>query len=333
MADIIRPIEPFQLTQGFGSNSTTYAKFGLKGHNGWDFKTKFDDTPKGQRDILASWLMEFYRQGIDPPGYGNFFETVCKLKSIWKLTYAHCLSIKSFPRATEGESMAISDNTGFSTGSHLHLTAKRIKIVDGVHVVQNHSNGYFGAVNPQEFFDEVRAYKLSGKKPVIEGGLVMQVDQDVYGMLVNKSTERDEIRAYLGVPTDPLDDKASKVKGVIDGLRNVATGLQRQLSEAQTREQNKIDELARYKQTAEASAKTEAARISALEKAQKAWETERGVLQGQITEHATAEGNAKIEATQWKTKYEQAIAGTTSSLSLGDVLVLLFKKTFGIKLK
>ena len=59
----------------------------------------------------------------------------------------------------EGESMAISDNTGFSTGSHLHLTTKRIKMVRGKVVVLDHGNGYFGAVNPQEFFDEVREAK------------------------------------------------------------------------------------------------------------------------------------------------------------------------------
>lgn len=191
MADIVRPIEPFELTQGFGGNAAAYAKFGLDGHNGWDLKTKFTDTPKGHRDILSSWISTFYKKAIDPKGYGDYFEVIVKIgKSIWKLTYGHCLSIRGFVTAQEGEVMAISDNTGNSTGSHLHLTTKRITIkADGAHEVINHNNGYFGAVNPQEFFDELRAYKKAGGKPSEPGGLTMQVDEQTYGMLVNKSTD------------------------------------------------------------------------------------------------------------------------------------------------
>lgn len=134
MADIIRPIEPFELTQGFGGNAAAYARFGLKGHNGWDLRTKFPDTPQGRRSILASWLMEFYKQANEGnDGYGLYFETICKLKSIWKITFGHCHSVDHFVSKNEGENMAISDNTGNSTGPHTHITTKRIKIVDGKH--------------------------------------------------------------------------------------------------------------------------------------------------------------------------------------------------------
>lgn len=340
MADITRPIEPFELTQAFGENPASYAKFGLKGHNGWDFRTKFDDTPKGQRSILASWLMEFYRQGVDPTGYGNFFETVCKLKSVWKLTFGHCLTIESFVTKNEGETMAISDNTGNSTGAHLHVTVKRITITNGVHQVIDYNNGYFGAVEPQEFFDELRQWKLSGGKPTTEGGLTMQVDADTYGMLVNKSTERDAIRSYLGVPVDSLDDKGTKVKEVIEGYKNLATGLQRQLDQKTAELTNKEEQVERIKQTYDASAKTDKERITALEKAQSAWETERGLLKGQIDGFAKDKGELVIAlaaqttlAQEWKTKAEQAVAGSVASLSVGNVLMLLFKKAFTVKLR
>lgn len=326
MADIVRPIEPFELTQGFGENPASYAKFGLAGHNGWDFRTKFPDTPEGRRYILASWLMEFYRQGTDPTGYGLFFETVVRLKSIWKLTFGHCHSIEQFTTKNEGDHMAISDNTGNSTGSHLHLTCKRIKIENGVHVVQNYNNGYFGAVNPQEFFDELRAYKLAGGKPPETGGLMVQVDDKVYMTLIDKCNNRDQLYDYLGVPRDPVEATIDKPKAVIEGYKNLATGLQRQLAEAQTKLQNKVDELLRVQQTADVSAKTLEARIDALQEAEKAWIKEKGVLEGLIEQHATAEGNAKIEATEWKTKYEQAMAGSTGPLLVGDVLILLWQK-------
>ena len=160
MADIIRPIEPFQLTQGFGGNAAAYKQFGLAGHNGWDLKTKYPDTPKGQRYILSSWVSKFYKQGNEgTKGYGKYFEVIVYLKNTWKLTYAHCYSIESFTTRFEGATMAISDNTGNSTGSHLHLTVKKGQMITGVFQHYDPNNGYFGAVNPQLFFDELREHK------------------------------------------------------------------------------------------------------------------------------------------------------------------------------
>src|SRR3990167_3734182 len=160
MSDIIRPIEPFQLTQGFGGNYEAYKKYGLKGHSGWDFKTKLDDTPKGFRYILASWLSKHYKtEDQGSKGFGKYFEVIVQLKNTWKLTYAHCKSIEAFTTKTEGEHMAISDSTGNSTGNHLHLTVKKGKLITGVFQHDNPNNGYFGAINPQLFFDELRAFK------------------------------------------------------------------------------------------------------------------------------------------------------------------------------
>src|SRR3990167_4664729 len=160
MSDIIRPIEPFQLTQGFGGNYEAYKKYGLKGHSGWDFKTKLDDTPKGFRYILASWLSKHYKtEDQGSKGFGKYFEVIIQLKNTWKLTYAHCKSIEAFTTKHEGEHMAISDSTGNSTGNHLHLTVKKGKLITGVFQHDNPNNGYFGAVNPQLFFDELRAFK------------------------------------------------------------------------------------------------------------------------------------------------------------------------------
>lgn len=160
MSDIIRPIEPFELTQGFGENPALYARFGLAGHNGWDFRTKYPDTPQGYRNILASWFSKHYKtadEGND--GFGRYFEVIVSLKNTYKLTYAHCQSIQSFAVREEAEAMAISDNTGNSTGSHLHLTIKRGHLINGAFQSDNYSNGYFGAIEPQEFFDELRAFK------------------------------------------------------------------------------------------------------------------------------------------------------------------------------
>ena len=165
MTDIVRPIEPFELTQGFGVNPDLYKRFGLKGHNGWDLKTKFNDTPKGFRYILSSWKSTLYIQGNQGnDGYGKYFDVIVSLNNTYKLTYAHCLTIYPFSIKQEGEVIAISDNTGNSTGSHLHLTVKRGKLTNGKFVSDNNNNDYFGAINPQEFFDELRNFKLGKPK-------------------------------------------------------------------------------------------------------------------------------------------------------------------------
>jgi len=159
MVDIIRPIEPFELTQGFGENPDWYTQFGLKAHNGWDIKTIYSDTPQGRRNILSSWFSTFYTRGTDPTGYGRYFETIVQLYNTWKLTFAHCHSIEDFSSKNEGDMMAISDNTGNSTGPHLHLTVKKGKLNNGAFEVFDYQNGYFGALDPQIFFDELRQFK------------------------------------------------------------------------------------------------------------------------------------------------------------------------------
>lgn len=256
MSDIIRPIEPFELTQVFGGNAEWYAKFGLKGHNGWDFKTRWPDTPEGRRYILASWKMLFYRQGVDPSGYGNFFETVCKLKNTYKLTYGHCHSIETFTGKNEGDHMAISDNTGNSTGPHLHLTVKRIKIENGQHVVYDYNNGYFGAINPQIFFDELREYKKNGNTPTLPNeGVNMTIEEALYGLLIKKATNWDETHKYLELGGKPDDTTFQDAQKVISGYKSRITDVQNQLTRALTNEQNEKDKAARIQQSLDESAK------------------------------------------------------------------------------
>lgn len=214
MSDIIRPIEPFEITQGFGQNPQWYKKFGIKAHNGWDIKTKIDDTPNGKRNILASWHTQLYRIGFDPGGYGNFYEGVVKLYSTWKLTKAHCSTIHKWETREEGEIEAISGSTGNSTGDHVHLTVKRISIVDGKHVVLEYNNGYKGAVNPQEFFDELRAWKKEHGNKKVEVKInkdIMKnitVDIETWEKVRNNSESYDSVTDSFGLPRNANSEEA-----------------------------------------------------------------------------------------------------------------------------
>ena len=246
MSDIIRPIEPFLITQGFGDNPKNYAKFNLKGHNGWDLRTKYSDTPDGKRNILASWESKFYGVGDEGSnGFGKYIEATVKLYSTWKLTYAHCDSRKEFDVKHEGEGLAISDNTGNSTAPHLHFTVKRGELVKKTFKVFNYNNGYFGAVNPQEFFDELRKYKQGGGD--IVSATTVAVDAKTYEKLVGNSTKWDQVVRYLEIQDNPDDTPYSSTEAVIGGFKSRTTDLQNQLTESQTELKNRIEQVGRLK--------------------------------------------------------------------------------------
>lgn len=335
MSDIVRPIEPFELTQGFGSNPDTYKRFGLKGHNGWDLKTKFPDTPKGFRNILSSWLMLFYKQGNEgKDGYGLYFETLSKLYSTWKLTFAHCLSVESFTTKNEGENMAISDNTGFSTDSHLHLTTKRIRIINGQHEVIDYNNGYFGAVNPQDFFDELRKYKKAGLKPQLpKDDTQMTIDQDLYKHLVDGATVRKELAIYLEID-DPDHTPLERFKSFIAGLKSRLTDLEKQVENERTEKENRIQQVSRLEEEVlqEQKAKNELSDQynKALKNVGEIESVYKGQLitkQGVIDEQGKQLGDKNHEISQLQLELKKCKEGS-SSLTLWTTLMLIKDKIF-----
>lgn len=108
-----------QISQIFGVNRADYSRFSvdgvpLLGHNGVDFAT-----PVGT-EILAvdsGWVAEVAE---DAPGYGKYI----KIIHAWgESLYAH-LSVQGVvfnQRVMRGERIALSGNTGNSTGPHLHF--------------------------------------------------------------------------------------------------------------------------------------------------------------------------------------------------------------------
>lgn len=327
MADIIRPIEPFELTQGFGEHPEWYARFGLKGHNGWDFKTKFPDTPNGFRNILASWLCKFYSQGNEGnDGYGLYFETIIQLYSTWKLTFGHCNSIQSFQSKNEGETMAISDNTGNSTGSHLHLTTKKGSLLNGKFNVENYNNGYFGAIEPQIFFDELRKYKKEkGTTSSPEGCLVPNTPEwrQKYEVLVGGATKWADTLKILEITDDPTTTPSDKIKSVVAGYKSRETDLKNQLGDKQkdldvanTEITNRTEQVGRLEKAVLEKEKYYKDLLDALKKDIKnlpeivrVAEGRVKVLEEELDEASKAKGRALLEAQTTKSQLEACQKG------------------------
>lgn len=142
---LLYPIDKVFITQKFGERPDVYKQFGLKGHNGIDFRTRFVDSPLGRRYITAAadGIVEVTR--ADSGGYGTHVRIRHADGSM--TIYGHFtksyVSQKQLVKA--GQRIGLSGNTGFSSAPHLHWEYR------SAGWEKNKGDGYAGAVDPLPF--------------------------------------------------------------------------------------------------------------------------------------------------------------------------------------
>jgi len=146
VADLIYPIDKVYITQGFGENEPMYRQFGMDGHNGIDFRTKFWDSPLGRRYVVAAKSGKVIEVGNEGTrGYGIFIRLEHDLDGNGneQTVYGHLKKsyVSKGDYVKQGRMIALTDNTGFSTGAHLHWGYRP----KGWKKIYN--NGYKGYVN------------------------------------------------------------------------------------------------------------------------------------------------------------------------------------------
>lgn len=105
-----------RISQDFGSNPQDYAQFNMAGHNGIDFAVPMGTPIQAVDDgrvVQASFMED----------YGN----VIKLQHAWgESVYAHLSKFEVADRqiVKKGQKIALSGNTGNSTGPHLHFAMR-----------------------------------------------------------------------------------------------------------------------------------------------------------------------------------------------------------------
>lgn len=178
----------YRITQHFGENPASYSQFGLKGHNGIDF-----GLPTGT-EVIATHGGKVIEATSDPTGYGNYIKIEDDKQGS---LYAHLQSFKVNvgDQVNEGQVIGISDNTGNSTGPHLHF---------GYYLFpRDRSNGYSGYIDPLPYLLEQTDDPIVCDK------------KSVRDMLVSKATKYDE---FVSAGYNSVDDVKKAIQDIKDSI-------------------------------------------------------------------------------------------------------------------
>src|SRR3990167_2637214 len=135
------PIKSYFVNQSWGVYNDIYNQFGFTRHNGIDCKLSEDKL------IYSPVKMKIVQVGYQSKGAGNFVSAITldefdewrsPTTTFYKvyLTFMHLkdTSVKEGEIVNVGDIIGHGDNTGFSTGEHLHLFCGRVKEVNGQYI-------------------------------------------------------------------------------------------------------------------------------------------------------------------------------------------------------
>ncbi len=137
------PVRKVYITQEWGVNPSTYASLGLKGHNGIDLRIFDNNGVKAvSGDLIAPHDGKIIEAGNDPDGYGIYYKIENDIEGSI-LGHNKQLLYKVGDSVKEGQLIGCTDNTGWSTGSHVHWGYYRKP--------RNKADGYSGTCDPRPY--------------------------------------------------------------------------------------------------------------------------------------------------------------------------------------
>ena len=147
----------FRVSQIFGVNKKNYIKYGLQGHDGVDFAC-----PTGTKLISPFDGMIISVKNSGSAGYGYHVKIWNKKNACVLYGHMKSVNVSLWQSVKCGQLIGLSDNTGNSTGSHLHLGLCKTNLL-GYRL--NTNNGFAGWINPQNK-NEVRWDIKNPTKPL-----------------------------------------------------------------------------------------------------------------------------------------------------------------------
>lgn len=201
---LYNPLKRCFITQGFGKDTApemlaTYQSIGLKGHNGLDYYAE-DGTP-----VYATHDGRVTFAGYDGGGgLGVVIRTneeyehgdgVAYFKTIYWHLKKDSLLVTGGQEVKRGQQIGEADNTGMSTGSHLHFGLKPIAKGENDWTWFNteQNNGMLGAIDPSPYF-----VKFQNEIKIGDRGYDVR---DLQDFLKAKGFFKVEPTAYYGIKT------------------------------------------------------------------------------------------------------------------------------------
>ena len=161
------PTHPWSVGQAFGNVMPIYTNLGLKGHNGLDCYAPDGVPVRAAHDGIVTFTGEDGSGGLgvvirtdEQYDYGadkSYFKTIS-----WHIK-PNTFKVKPGDKVKAGDIIALADNTGLSTGSHLHFGLKPVFNGDGEWnwLNREQNNGYAGAIDPVPYFTGINAKDLA----------------------------------------------------------------------------------------------------------------------------------------------------------------------------
>ena len=155
------PVKPKIINQAFGNANDFYFKNGINiiGHNGIDFYASDNQPIHAAHAGVVTFTGEDGKAGL---GVVIRTEEEFDYKSVptyFKTIYWHCkpntFKVKPGDKVNAGDILAHADNTGLSTGTHLHFGLKPVgqgeQEWEWFNLEQD--NGYLGSIDPASYFN------------------------------------------------------------------------------------------------------------------------------------------------------------------------------------
>ncbi len=181
---MIHPVKKVYITQDWGVDYQTYVRFGLKGHNGIDYRLYDKDGNKATKaEVFDPHGGKVIEIGDDADGYGKYIK-IENDKEGSILAHLDSFVVNVGDETKEGQLIAIANNTGFSTAAHLHwgyYPKPRIR-----------TNGYSGTINQASLLSQEGT-------PTPDGQFVSTTKQVVTDILLGMKgqTSEDEINGWV----------------------------------------------------------------------------------------------------------------------------------------
>lgn len=233
------PVKKIFITQKFGANPSSYSKFGLKGHNGIDYRAFLPNGERchegGKSEVFAPHDGKIIENTLDAKGYGWYVKIEnTKEGSVLGHFSAHS-PCKIGTMVKEGQLIGYQGTTGNSTGIHLHWGYYKIP--------RDRANGYAGFINQEGLYKP-----FNQSMPENTQADKIEIEKKLFEELVSKATKYDNFKNMGFDNPETVKVQLDTKDKDIASLQDQNTRLNNQLAQVKTQLSGSMAETTKWKQ-------------------------------------------------------------------------------------